>query len=64
MEWISLNDRLPEIDGKYIVAYTNNSKSITVALFSRMDSLFTHIRTGAEFMTITHWMPLPKPPTQ
>ena len=62
-EWISVDDRLPEDIGYYLVVYRdkyNGSTSI---------ALDNYVKCGAgewwasEFTrNITHWMPLPEPP--
>ena len=62
-EWISVNDRLPEDIGYYLVVYRdkyNGSTSIALDNYVKCGagewwaSEFTH--------NITHWMPLPQPP--
>lgn len=62
-EWISVNDRLPEDSGYYLVVYRdkyNGSISIAFDMYVKCGagewwaSEFTH--------NITHWMPLPQPP--
>lgn len=55
-EWISVADRLPDEDGKYIVCTAKNTVYCT-----RYYARGKHF--GAESAThITHWMPLPEPP--
>lgn len=59
-KWISVQDRLPEEDDKYIVCTAKGSVYST--------RFRTHSR-GGDFMTdtnthITHWMPLPDPPKE
>ena len=62
-EWISVEDRLPEDSGYYLVVYRDKyNGSISIALDNYVKcgagewwaSEFTH--------NITHWMPLPEPP--
>lgn len=62
-EWISVNDRLPEDRGYYLVAYQdkyNENTSITLDMYVMCGAgewwtnEFTH--------NITHWMPLPEVP--
>ena len=53
--WISVEDRLPENDGTVLVAST-------------CGNVFTgwwdeHWRVIETFSEVTHWMPLPKPPS-
>lgn len=57
-EWISVKDRLPKEEGRYLVSYDleNNRKLTSLRCFySGCPEAF--IATG-----ITHWMPLPEPP--
>jgi hypothetical protein len=64
MEWISVEDRLPEQDGKYLV-YDFGSDA-GVIYFEAGYWLEHDAYWGWTAMTIqsyiTHWMPLPKPP--
>lgn len=78
-EWISVNDRLPEEDGAYLV--TTNSfgdcQSVKFRWFAKDgENVDTHDLAGQKdvwylydsecgyvsIKTVTHWMPLPKPP--
>ena len=58
-QWISVKERLPEMEGKYIVCTAKGS--VYCAKFSTRHGpcfhtdLYTHI---------THWMPLPEPPEE
>jgi Protein of unknown function (DUF551). len=51
-EWISVKDRLPETDGRYLVVENNSYRWIGVS----------SMRKGIFDMPITHWMPLPLAP--
>lgn len=55
-EWISVEDRLPEREGKYI-AYTTRG-TIEIARFY---SYYVNDKPQFDYW-ITHWMPLPQPP--
>lgn len=65
MEWISVNDKLPEnIDN--VLAYSslayNQNCSVEVAFYDedqQWKGAPTYFTNG-----ITHWMPLPEPPQQ
>ena len=67
-EWISVNDRLPEKDGKYIVARREGSRySISVRKFRKdVPCWYSGYCGHWERRTngITHWMPLPEPPKE
>ena len=66
-EWISVDDRLPE-EGEYVLCVLkgfNYGGKIQVCKFVPADKFkdkpyFEHFRNG--FPSVTHWMPLPKPP--
>lgn len=60
MGWIGVKDRLPELDGSYIV-HSSKSGAVFVAHFwvgHRRWSQKSHNKY------ITHWMPLPEPPVE
>ena len=59
MKWISVKDRLPEIDDSVIVAFDNGDVD-----HDWFDTEFKHwARLRYDTRNITHWMPLPKPPS-
>ena len=68
-EWISVDDRLPE-EGEYVLCVLkgfNYGGKIQVCKFVPADKFkdkpyFEHFRNG--FSSVTHWMPLPKPPKE
>jgi hypothetical protein len=51
-DWISVKDRLPEADGRYLVIEKHYSNWMGVS----------SMRQGTFDIPITHWMPLPEPP--
>ena len=57
--WISVNDRLPEMEGKYIVCTAKGSVYCTKFSTRHGPSFHTDMNTH-----ITHWMPLPEPPEE
>lgn len=65
-KWISVDERLPEKDGKYIVARLEGSKhSISVRKFRKEVPCWYRGYCGhweKRTNAITHWMPLPEPP--
>lgn len=57
-KWVSVNDMLPEKDGKYIVCTAKGSVYCTrFKAYGKSGSFQTDINTH-----ITHWMPLPSMP--
>ena len=67
-KWISVNDRLPEEEGWYLVYTTPNRehKSINKAMFCKgyaWGNFEPYWRgAGGHWANVTHWMPLPQPP--
>lgn len=62
MEWISVNERLPE-DGPVLVYVSENCPSIYIDYYGKMEGGYHGF--GHEFLMetkVTHWMPLPEPP--
>ncbi len=66
-EWISIEDRLPPFHTE-ILFYVNDKLAIMKGAFYRNSHKFKFYGkyTEAAFYKdeVTHWMPLPKPPTQ
>lgn len=78
MEWISVNDRLPELGSKILVAikewdFLDKQAELTVHMaefvksFKGDRTVFEVIDTGGtdtyDIKQIEGWMPLPPPPT-
>ena len=66
-EWISVEDMLPTRDGRYICCYVfgnENRQFFGVLDYYSCDQIphFQH-ELGGYGMRVTHWMPLPEPPT-
>lgn len=60
-DWISVKDRLPEIEAYVLVHYENEKiKPIDIGYYSLAAKMWNvgYIKTGI----VTHWMPLPAPP--
>ena len=64
-EWISVEERLPENIGLYLVIekhWLDGSRGIKIAKWNTVD-WFTADRKSKEITPrVTHWMPLPRPP--
>ena len=57
-EWISVDERLPDKEGKYLVCTTNGN--IGVGDFIDYYGKGTHLCFAC--WAVTHWMPLPEAP--
>ena len=55
-EWISVEERLPDQEGKYL-AYYGRRGFIMLSYYHVLEGVF-----GFEHWDVTHWMPLPMPP--
>ena len=57
-EWISVDERLPETEGKYLVCTSNGNIGV--------ENFINYYGTGKHLCfdtwAVTHWMPLPKAP--
>lgn len=63
-DWINVDDRLPEKDGRYLV-YTSciaNYRPLKDNVFVARLVNRNWVFEGWEFNRVTHWQPLPKPP--
>ena len=62
-EWISVDERLPEKDGKYLVYDLGQHRGVSAA-----EIRITHFKRGDRYHDymwknhFSHWMPLPEPP--
>lgn len=66
-EWISVKDRLPEVDGLYLTCYKfrNDGRLFMEVLAYYAIDLKPHFQhEGYSGLTVTHWMPLPEPPKE
>jgi len=62
MNWISINDRLPEPD-RHVLAWDGELKEWCVATFNKGGLPFDIWGEGWDYKNkITHWMPLPEAP--
>ncbi len=75
-EWISVEDRLPDA-GSYVLAaipysfltgtkLEKNGFTVITLIYDKGEegAFWFDDRAGEEQQDITHWMPLPKPPTE
>lgn len=70
MEWISVKDRLPNVDGEYLICVDVLGGSVYAAIFH--PACRAHLpgesgwygKFGEIKNKVTHWMPLPEPPRE
>lgn len=69
MDWIDVNERLPE-EGQLVLAYCGRMLSIQVVRlidyslpWRKKKMIWQSIFTNRQDIKVTHWMPLPEPPT-
>lgn len=64
-EWISVEDRLPEKCGHYLVYIQGGDVyNIRLARYSPEKNKWRTAEAYSYFEGITHWMPLPEPPRE
>ncbi|WP_294785703.1 DUF551 domain-containing protein [uncultured Eubacterium sp.] len=63
-QWISVDDRVPESSGTYIVCCKEQElKHVTFAKFYKKLG-YWELKGARTFWKVTHWMPLPEPPKE
>ena len=64
MEWISVNDRLPE-DGENVIA-CDKERAVCEAIYDKDGKFYWSGFWGdwCDVLEATHWMPLPEPPKE
>ena len=69
-EWISVKDRLPEIDTKVICRYgfEKDGKRSRMMFTGCLDyyacDAEPHFQHASSGLYVTHWMPIPEPPKE
>lgn len=70
-EWISVEERFPEIDGRQYLVWDDVQATVKKRFFYRIPpniplETYPHIReyfgNVSDYKRFTHWMPLPEPP--
>ena len=70
-EWISVEERLPEVAGRSYLVWDDVQKTVKKRFFYRIPpsipiETYPYIReyfgNSADYKKYTHWMPLPEPP--
>ena len=62
-EWISVEDRLPEVGGYVVCIAKENPFSRFMPMVSRIEKNgWVNPMTEQYISEVTHWMPLPNPP--
>ena len=71
-EWISVEERLPEVAGRAYLVWDNVQKTAKKRFFYRLPPSIPletypyrreYFGNSADYKRYTHWMPLPEPPT-
>ena len=62
-EWVSVNDRLPQAT-EYVLIYDSHYRNIYKAWYVGDIDVWFSNEYLPQFINITHWMPLPKPPKE
>jgi hypothetical protein len=61
-EWISVKDRLPEEDGKYIVSKINGEVDVYMYYTGKYDNCGWYSSPWYKGNDALYWMPFPSPP--
>ena len=62
-EWISVDDRVPEVGGYVVCIAKRNPFSRFIPMVARIEKNgWVNPITEQYISEVTHWMPLPKPP--
>lgn len=62
MNWISVNDRLPEDSGQYLVCANDGYQVRISTLLFWIKNKTWQLTGRRSYWKVTHWMPLPEPP--
>ena len=62
-EWISVKDRLPQVKEDVLIYDSQHCNIYKAWYISDIDVWFSN-EYLPQFINITHWMPLPKPPQE
>lgn len=65
-KWVSVDDKLPKEDQSVLIydAYSTHGKVYTMTCSSYLLACLSGDEFSESYRGITHWMPLPKPPTE
>lgn len=62
MEWISVEDRLPE-EGEVVFVYCHGNRIDFCPYIGEWPLIIVNWEERRARVAVTHWMPLPEPPT-
>ena len=64
-EWVSVDDRLPEVGGYVVCIAKRNPFSRFMPMVARIEKNgWVNPITGQYISEVTHWMPIPQPPKE
>ena len=64
-EWISVNDRMPEVGGYVVCIAKRNPFSRFMPMIARIKKNgWVNPMTEQYISEVTHWMPMPEPPNE
>jgi hypothetical protein len=64
INWISVNDAMPEFDGPYLCFIEWKQECGNIWRLQEVVSLHMNVWQVLKSRTITHWIPLPEPPNK
>ena len=61
-KWISVEDKMPEYNGEYIVHFSASDAVLSAYYFKNQGGF--RVETNIVTDNVLHWMPLPEPPKE
>ena len=64
MDWISVDDRLPEEEMQHVLLWFTDVKCAFVGYLENGVFELSHCDWFVKYHPVSHWMPLPEPPKE
>ncbi|EKT0320291.1 DUF551 domain-containing protein [Klebsiella pneumoniae] len=67
MKWIAVTENMPEPSGQFYLVIVNTEHGVGFSHYDRIDGFRGLTLSGGRqclSFTVTHWMPLPKSPSE